>query len=492
MSSSQSTNFKCSDCNKTYLQRSNLYAHQTVHFSKVPLHCKKCRKSFPDAFTLDLHLRKSSCRPQSTRRHVCTVCHRAYYRASTLALHRQVHFISRPFACTFCNAAFSTRRTLTRHLQAHNNWEIPRCQLCGLVFSQQSTLCTHKFLLRCIYPHNCNTCGQKFALKAQLQQHKKIHKTMLNGPFKCGLCDKEFSLRRTLIVHWRRHLAGPTFTCFLCSKAFYLKTRLATHLRSHVLTDAPPNGKEKKDEVNVDLTPFHSYSVKSSKTSDSGCSQDDRSLKAITTSKTSAVDAPLSASRIYRCIPSTAKNIYVDLGKRNTLALAQRQQVVSRVKNIVSNNSAKNTPANKEKTKKAPALTKKIQSTANPVFQCNVCKKRFADKTSLKGHQKRSHLCPSGQQAMAAANVPNSESLPKQTPSPFPYGNSSVKIIVACSRCGERNFKSLEELERHVCSKLKNKEHMCTICGKVFKFRCRLTTHILSHEQAKPCQVPYP
>ena len=124
----RSTNpFKCSDCNKTCQCRSQLYIHQTVHIGKVPLYCKKCKKKFSDVFSLDLHHRKSLCHLQDTRHQICTICHRAYHSATTLALHQHIHFISRPFACTLCTAAFSTRRTLTRHLQTHNHWVIPRC-----------------------------------------------------------------------------------------------------------------------------------------------------------------------------------------------------------------------------------------------------------------------------------------------------------------------------------------------------------------------------
>lgn len=497
--------FKCSECNKTCRQRSQLYIHQMEHIGKVPLRCKICKKEFSDSFTLERHHQKSLCQPQDTRRHICRICHRAYHCASTLALHQRIHFIPRPFACTLCTASFSTRRTLTRHFQAHNRWEIPRCFLCGLVFSQVSALHTHEFLLRCVYPHNCNICGQKFTLSAQLRQHKKRHKTMLHGPFRCGLCDKEFFLRRTLIVHWRRHMAGPTFSCYLCPKAFYLKTRLASHLRLHVFTDVSKEWrrKKKRDKMDIGDSPCRPpklvplYVNKSKISDDSYCSEV-TPLKVITSSRKSPSDDTQGAPRIYRCIPSGKNNnIYVEVGAEGMPGLEPPrgkmgekvsmtyQQVVSRVKEIVLKRSAKNTATDKEV---------EAASSNQPLFKCDICKKSFARNISLKVHQK-SHRSSSisgssNSTTVTSTNISTHEDPPKQNFGPFPYCNSSMKIIVACSRCGERNFKSLEELERHVCSELKAKNHTCNICGKHFKFRCRLTTHILKHQHVKPCRVP--
>ena len=350
-------------------------------------------------------------------------------------------------------------------------------------------------------------------LSAQLRQHKQKHKTMLHGPFKCGLCDKEFFLRKTLIVHWRRHMAGPAFLCYLCPKAFYLKTRLASHLRLHVFSDVSKEWKQNKiKEKPDDISPRHHTQseenthnlvplcVNKSKVSGSKCSSETAPLKVITASKKSTIVDVHGTPRIYRCIPSgTNNNIYVEVGAEGMPGLEPPQgktgkanmtyqQVVSRVKEIV----LKMNTMDKEKVGASSPLASKP-----PSFQCKICKKTFSRNASLKAHQK-SHHSPAvssnnstASKAVAPANVSISEGhTPKQNFGPFPDCNSSMKLIVACSRCGERNFKSLEELECHVCSEPKDKDHICNICGKHFKLRSRLATHILKHQHVKPCRVP--
>lgn len=52
---------------------------------------------------------------------------------------------------------------------------------------------------------------------------------LLQGPYSCQTCRKEFKLWSALKAHWKNHENDKKFTCHLCSETFNVEKNLALH-----------------------------------------------------------------------------------------------------------------------------------------------------------------------------------------------------------------------------------------------------------------------
>ncbi|XP_060873508.1 zinc finger protein 254-like [Metopolophium dirhodum] len=81
-------------------------------------------------------------------------------------------------------------------------------------------------------PYKCGICNKSFSLKGTLKTHIWIHKK--NKPYKCFICNKSFSQASTLITHKVIHNAEKPFNCDICRKSFAQKVNMKTHMMLHM------------------------------------------------------------------------------------------------------------------------------------------------------------------------------------------------------------------------------------------------------------------
>jgi len=81
-------------------------------------------------------------------------------------------------------------------------------------------------------PYKCGICNKSFSLKGTLKTHIWIHTK--NKPYKCLICNKSFSQASTLITHKVIHNAEKPFNCDICKKSFAQKVNMKTHMMFHM------------------------------------------------------------------------------------------------------------------------------------------------------------------------------------------------------------------------------------------------------------------
>lgn len=194
--------FKCKDCDKEYLQESQLQRHVASNHTEAKSHqCRECHASFSHISSLRQH---SSFVHSTERRHSCTLCEKSYVSRQDLARHtRSVHEGIRRHQCTQCEMAFAQDCELSRHISAVH--ELSK-------------------------PHECPECDMKFSLRGNMRKHiASVHSTAKEHV--CRECNKSFSLRENLKLHINSlHRRSEQHLCSRCDKSFSNRSNLLRHI----------------------------------------------------------------------------------------------------------------------------------------------------------------------------------------------------------------------------------------------------------------------
>jgi uncharacterized Zn-finger protein len=52
-------------------------------------------------------------------------------------------------------------------------------------------------------------------------------------PYKCGICDREFSFSNSLLSHIITHTGDKLYKCDICGRGFRSNSYLERHIRTH-------------------------------------------------------------------------------------------------------------------------------------------------------------------------------------------------------------------------------------------------------------------
>lgn len=110
-----SSAYLCSECGKSFNNRSNLRQHLIRHSGQKPYSCNQCPSRFSCRAGLRSHL---SCH-SGLRPHVCDTCGSAFTKASSLVKHNRIHSGDRPYPCEMCDMRFTCSDHLKRHKRTH-------------------------------------------------------------------------------------------------------------------------------------------------------------------------------------------------------------------------------------------------------------------------------------------------------------------------------------------------------------------------------------
>lgn len=137
--------------------------------------------------------------------------------------------------CVQCEAVFDSLVTLRMHFRREHSPHKCYILCCQRKLFTRTQIVEHITLHIDPNSFKCDLCGKRFSEKRTLLKHHKEKHTMegLSRRFKCTVCNKAFTKLSILRCHEDMHATGSKdHVCDLCGKAFVLAKRLKVHMRT--------------------------------------------------------------------------------------------------------------------------------------------------------------------------------------------------------------------------------------------------------------------
>ncbi|XP_041867919.1 zinc finger protein 425-like [Melanotaenia boesemani] len=289
--------FSCSFCNKRFVQKVHLRHHMARHTGEKLFGCSTCDQRFnwlyqlknhhcvnraaaeqmeraepadPDGYLQTGTEDKASHTPaaqtdvlvndvglNNDRKSFSSPdCSKTLAQKPRLREHLQCHSEEKSFSCSICNRSFPWRTQLHRHMATHPKEKRLSCSICNKVFNWPHQLRVHQCVDdKSSQPHHnqmklhldcsslplpvssegrqakkhfpCSQCGKVFSLKDTLLRHFRCHTG--EKPFSCTVCGKQFRERGNMGQHMVVHTGEKRFRCSMCDQSFCWRKQLKQH-----------------------------------------------------------------------------------------------------------------------------------------------------------------------------------------------------------------------------------------------------------------------
>ncbi|XP_039449954.1 zinc finger protein 883-like isoform X1 [Culex pipiens pallens] len=239
LSQDGASEFKCTDCNKTFREKRllnrHIRRHEAIKESKFP--CKLCDVRCGSKRELitheEMHARKQQTTIVSTEKvppiilernnhtvYKCPDCALIFTKQRVYSTHalRHVNVKNGTFKCETCGVCCPTRRNQLEHIRKHRAGKV-------IAPTQQDN-----------FPFECPECGKKFPLRKYLIQHVRRHEAVESGTFQCKICAKFFSTGVELARHEKIHEGKDKLEKFKCSECGFIcasRSSFVWHLKRH-------------------------------------------------------------------------------------------------------------------------------------------------------------------------------------------------------------------------------------------------------------------
>ncbi|CAL4097476.1 unnamed protein product, partial [Meganyctiphanes norvegica] len=133
--------------------------------------------------------------------------------------------------CTTCDRTFFTRGSYDEHLQCHlkeTNSFILSENMGQTQNFQQNVLSSCALTEK---PYKCSICDQEFSYKEELLEHCEHHESA--KPYKCDICGLGLSHISALRRHRLAHTGYKPHVCEICNRSFFQKCDLQRHYATH-------------------------------------------------------------------------------------------------------------------------------------------------------------------------------------------------------------------------------------------------------------------
>ncbi|XP_016295530.1 gastrula zinc finger protein XlCGF8.2DB-like, partial [Sinocyclocheilus anshuiensis] len=231
--------FTCTQCGKSFCEKSKFNRHMTVHTGEKPYTCTQCGKGFSQKTNRNRHMRSHT----GEKPYTCTQSGMGFFVKEEPNVHMRIqqtdsmglkedqqHQFEIPhhFKIEDGNAVISQTEQNFTQTQAGKTGSFT-CTQCGKSFSEKSKFNRHMTVHTGEKPYTCTQCGKGFSQKTNRNRHMTVHTG--EKPYTCTQCEKGFFDKEELNVHMRSHTGEKPYTCTQSGMGSFVKEEPNVHMR---------------------------------------------------------------------------------------------------------------------------------------------------------------------------------------------------------------------------------------------------------------------
>ncbi|TRY75029.1 hypothetical protein TCAL_15595 [Tigriopus californicus] len=508
-------------CTQTFKQLKLYLAHiQDRHASHLPepINCPHCPWNTDRAFKLRDHLQRIH---EKKKDHPCQYCSQAFFKASDLKTHVQLHLGFKRFTCEVCQKQFAHGSNFKRHRLTHTQIRPLVCAICGSRFRQHAGLRAHFWNIH-HHPRSgfaCPLCPVVVVTLDSLKRHGRAQHEMSPEQLASMVAQAKAQEGR------RKSLDDPMeatrkFHCYVCGQTFPRQVLLQDHVAQDHSSDFKCQKCGKSEDSQEALLSHTCTSRKSTRVRPKPRSSKSRPMAPLTVKPSPADPVPPSKPvEEFNAMSEVQYMVIHTLSEEMAVSLVDLADVPSSLNERPSDNRLDvapsrlvNDPHNIESSELEPPevdssdfrqlpacpaqsdTKNKVTSVSSDTSQkskfcCPDCAKVFSRKDSLKQHLSSHHPlnginCRVCDQVFAwrstlHRHLWNAHGL---LPSRSQLKQSSLK----CAQCTLK-FRTEAQLQIHVRrDHVKERQHHCTQCSKTFFKKSDLKTHLRVHTNDRP------
>ncbi|KAL8183058.1 UNVERIFIED_CONTAM: hypothetical protein K2H54_013712 [Gekko kuhli] len=473
--------FSCPTCPFTCHQERALKTHKKRGCLKLgEFHCTLCSFTSKAAAALRLH-RKLHRKYYSTRPQLaCRQCDFTCKQARCLRQHMRIkHEGVKPHKCPYCEFSTTRRYRLDAHQSLHTGVGRIACPACGQTFGTNSKLRIHHLRVHEKKPtHFCPLCDYSGYIQNDITRHvNSCHQGELN--FACTRCEARFSSETALKQHaLRQHEEKVSYRCPHCAFVCHSEATLKCHVqKQHPLLQCS-TCKETlttREELEEHKKLHFSHRCDC-------CSFAAKERQQLVNHYLEAHEPSVAEERPLRCS-------FCDFACHHQLVFDHHMKGHGGTR-VYKCSDCEYVTKNRQK------ITWHIRiHTGEKPYKCHLCQYACADPSRLKYHmrihkEERKYLCPEcGYKCKWVNQLKYHMTKHTGTNVSYPWGIKPYQCD-ECEYCTNRaDALRIHKETRH----REARSFICEQCGKAFKTRFLLKTHLKKHSEEKPyvCNVCY-